>query len=196
MAISLDLSGVQSTFEAIPAGKYLVTLTSLRNKTSSTGKPMLEWIFTVADSEFRRRKLFVNTILQKEFLWKTKQLLIGLGMTKEELAGNVDIEPAELIGLQAIALVSVRALQDGSNGNHVDNLIQLEPEEHTESGVPEFAMADLAEMNPSPTSGPSITAAARALAQANGIDVSGIVGTGINGTITKSDVEALITTAA
>jgi pyruvate/2-oxoglutarate dehydrogenase complex dihydrolipoamide acyltransferase (E2) component len=40
--------------------------------------------------------------------------------------------------------------------------------------------------------GPTVSDAARKLAEENGIDLSEVMGTGANGSITKSDVEAAI----
>ena len=127
MAISLNLAGVQArSFEALPEGKYLVEVLEVKPKTAaSSGAPMLAWVFRVLEEDYAGRQLFTNTVLTDVSLWKLKGFLIALGYTEEELAGELELDPDELTGLQAIARVKVRDY-NGEARNDVASLEAIE----------------------------------------------------------------------
>jgi hypothetical protein len=123
MAISLNLSGVQArSFEPLPEGKYLVEVLEVKAKiAASSGAPMLAWTFRVLDEDYEGRQLFTNTVLTDNSLWKLKSFLIALGYTEEELNGEIELDPDELVGLQAVARVKTREYQ-GETRNDVNAL--------------------------------------------------------------------------
>jgi hypothetical protein len=80
--MTLDLDGVDETkpdFEPLPPGIYNCEINDCEFRRSKAGNPMLSWQFTVLDGEFENRKLFYQTVLNKESGQKNlKRMLIRL----------------------------------------------------------------------------------------------------------------------
>ena len=120
MAIQLDFTGVEAlNFFPVPPGKYHCTVAGVKPKAASTGSKMLEWVMQVETDEFAGRRLFLNTVLTEKSLWKTKQCLLALGFTEDELEGNFELDPVELVGLECIVVAGVEEYQ-GVERNSVD----------------------------------------------------------------------------
>lgn len=143
-AFSVDFTNVQTLNMApLPAGEYYVQVVACKPKTSSTGKGMLEWQYRVVEGEYENRRVFQNTMMQPENLWKLKQNLIGLGFTEEDLGGNIELNPDELIGLECFAIVTQRDYQ-GQMRNNVDRLISL-AEHQRSNGATEWIPPEVPE---------------------------------------------------
>lgn len=107
MTIALDFTNVQTLGGHIPAGKYLCSIAALKPKKASTGKQMLEWRFQVEEGKYSGRILFLNTILTKDALWRTKEVLIAAGIAPEELEGEFSLNPEEIIGSEVMVAATV-----------------------------------------------------------------------------------------
>ena len=139
MPIVLNLAGVQASqaLTPVPAGQYVVAVNSVKMKTASTGTPMLEWIFAVEEGPYAGRRLFTNTVVGKQdAMWRVKDFLLALGFAPEELEGAVELEPEQLIGLTATAVVNVREY-NGENRNEIKRLI-ANPDEN-DSDMPKWS---------------------------------------------------------
>ncbi|MBT8432006.1 MAG: E3 binding domain-containing protein, partial [Altererythrobacter sp.] len=88
------------------------------------------------------------------------------------------------------ALVSI-AVEEGTENVAVGTVIAVLAEEGEDADAAAAAPASAPTPAPSPSDdGPAATPTARKLAEASGIDLASITGTGPNGKITKGDVEA------
>lgn len=97
--IKLNFRGVETTtFKPWEQGEgHDFTIFNIQQKQSKAGNPMLEFEFKHADSN---RKAWRNFTLTSEALWALKQLLVDLGTDPEELEGEFDFDPKELLGTE------------------------------------------------------------------------------------------------
>lgn len=103
--LNLDFSNVQGN-TILEEGTYNVTLESLEEKTSSTGKPMLQARFR---EEETKTAIFENYVLQENCLFKLKDLLAAAGI---DCGGAVDFDTEELVGLSFKAKITVEDYND------------------------------------------------------------------------------------
>lgn len=103
--MNLDFSNVRGN-DPLPEGTYLLTLEHIEQKTSSTGKAMLQARFR---EEETGTAVFENYLLQENCLWKLKELLSAAGL---ECAGNIDFDPESLVGLQFSAKIVLEDYND------------------------------------------------------------------------------------
>ena len=166
MPIVLNLAGVQASqaLTPVPAGQYVVAVNSVKMKTASTGTPMLEWIFAVEEGPYAGRRLFTNTVVGKQdAMWRVKDFLLALGFAPEELEGAVELEPEQLIGLTATAVVNVREY-NGENRNEIKRLI-ANPDEN-DGGMPKWSEdTETEEDEGAPTKAAPVSAEAAAAAE-------------------------------
>jgi hypothetical protein len=126
--INIDFGEIPE-YEAIPQGTYPVEAVDAEEKTSSTGKQMLVVTFEVSGGEHAGRKIYHNIMLEAsepEKLWRTKKdLKVLLGLGDDE--GLVSFAPADVIGAQAMALVTQRVwkVEDGGDGEARPNIKKL-----------------------------------------------------------------------
>lgn len=117
--IVLNLAGVKTTFEPVPAGNYDVSIVKAESTLAkSSGKPMIAVQYRIGDGEHEGRVLFDNFSLQPQALWKLKTLLEALewGGTEED---GLEFHPDELIGAQLTVAVAVEPGQRGDMRNVV-----------------------------------------------------------------------------
>ena len=110
--LNLDFSSVQSNNVLLDEGMYNLTLESIEEKTSSTGKQMLLVRFR---EETTQTALFENYVLTENCLWKLKELLSAAGL---ECSGAVDLDTDELIGL----MFKAKVVQDDYNDSKVNRI--------------------------------------------------------------------------
>lgn len=101
--MNLNFSEVKPR-EALPEGLYVLIIEKVEEKTSSTGKPMLNVRFREQETE---NVLFTNFILLPENLWYLQQLLNALGMDATQDMDSDDLI-SELIGAEVKAKVTQR----------------------------------------------------------------------------------------
>src|SRR5215467_80507 len=118
-------------FEALPAGRYVLKVTDYEmRETKGDGKlgkgvPMINWEFTVLnDDQYKGRKLWMNTVIHETTLFSLKGLLRATGaFTEEDLRGEIDFEPDEVVGAEVIGVVSQREY----NGDKVNDVKRVKP---------------------------------------------------------------------
>lgn len=125
MPINLDMTGVKTTFEPLPPGNYHVVVDEVEETVAKTGNPMLKITLSVLGKENEGRKLFMNCVLVPQSLWVLKQTLLALGWPEDELEAEITLEPADLLDLEAIAVVSQHTFQ-GKVQNSVEQLVSLD----------------------------------------------------------------------
>lgn len=106
MPITVNLKGVQTELEVVPAGVYESTVASVTEATSKAGNPMLSVKLRIdAPEDFAGRMLFDNFSLLPQALWRLKRWLLDLGYDPDELEGQIELEPEELVGLEVDVVV-------------------------------------------------------------------------------------------
>lgn len=88
---TIDFSKVQDSFEPIPEGTYEGVLTEWEQRTSKNGDPYIACTFTMA-GDYEGRKVWHNFSLLPQSLWALKSALVAMGVDRNELAGEIDIE--------------------------------------------------------------------------------------------------------
>jgi Protein of unknown function (DUF669) len=132
------------SFEALPAGRYRVKISDYELKeTKNDGKlpkgtPMINWEFTVVsdikgDDKYANRKLWMNTVIHERTLFSLKALLRASGAyTDEDLAGELDFEPDEVLEAEVIAVVAQREY-NGDMTNDVKRIKSLSDSDREDS---------------------------------------------------------------
>lgn len=109
--MNLDFSNVRGS-EVLEEGIYNVTIESVEEKTSSSGKPMLLVRFR---EETTKTAIFENYVLQENCLWKLKELLSAAGI---ECDGAIDFDTDDLVGL----VFKAKIVKDSYNDNTVNRI--------------------------------------------------------------------------
>lgn len=118
--INVNLAGVKTELEAVPAGTYEAVVASAQvTEAKSSGKPMLSVKLRIeAPEELNGRMLFDNFSLQSQALWKLKRWLLALGYEPDELETNLELDPEELVG-QTCYPVVVNEMYQGQERSRV-----------------------------------------------------------------------------
>lgn len=103
--INLDFSNVRGS-EVLEEGIYNLTIESIEEKVSSTGKNMLLIRFR---EENTKTAIFENYVLQENCLFKLKELLSAAGM---DCDGVCDLDTDLLIGMTFKAKVTKEQYND------------------------------------------------------------------------------------
>jgi len=126
--VTVDFSDVQE-FEPLGKGEYPVVVSKVEFREPQTEDkyPYLNWELDVTDSENKGRKLWFITSLAPRALFRMKEVFENLGLPSD--AVNIDydeesmlVTEPELVGLPAIAVVSVR-MYEGRSQDSVDTLL-------------------------------------------------------------------------
>lgn len=138
--ITIDLTGVQTELEALEPGNYPVQLGDIERRIASTGSPMLVFIWTVTEpEEAAGRKLYQNHVLLKQSLWTLKRTLLALGADRDDLEGELQFDPGDWIGEEALAVVT-RELRKGPQDeeaiprNNIERILPTGAQVATASG--------------------------------------------------------------
>jgi hypothetical protein len=95
--IKVDFSEVESQDFSLPNGPYILAVTSVEKKRSeSSGNDYLAWEYKVSEGKHKGKKVWDNTSLQPQALWRLRNLLEAMGMEIED--GEMDIDLDELAG--------------------------------------------------------------------------------------------------
>ena len=103
--MKLNFSDIENTsFDALPAGTYLAKLTDgvIREAGPSSKNPgseYINWEFTVQGGPSEGRRIWTNTSLLPQTLFRLKELLVATGRFEgAQLDNELDFEIADLIG--------------------------------------------------------------------------------------------------
>jgi len=138
MPIRMDLTGVEAggDFEPIPNGAYPCTVFDVEQRTGKdSGQPYLSVQFKVQGGEYDGRRLWSNYSLQQQSLWAIKGLLITLGWSEEQLAGQFEFEPTELMGKACVVVATVGDYQ-GKATNNVDRVLPADAQTGPAAAAP------------------------------------------------------------
>ncbi len=123
MGIKLDFTSTENNeYGVLPEGWYDCTISNADVKISPTsGGKYVAWTFKVFEPpEYKNRKLFLNTSLQPQALWKLKELLNAVGIN---VNGVYEFDPDDIIG----SIVKVYAIESNYRGKDVNKVDQILP---------------------------------------------------------------------
>ena len=112
--LNLDFSNVAGG-KLLDEGTYAVTIESVEEKVSASGKNMLLVRFRENDTQ---TAIFENYVLQENCLWKLKELLLAAGIDCE---GITDFDTEDLVGLTFTAKI----VQDDYNDSKVNRIKKI-----------------------------------------------------------------------
>jgi len=93
--INLDLSGVND--EVVPEGWHTARIFNIESVTSENGNAMLKVQSKIEGGPYNGRSLFDNWMLETDAVFRTKQVLVRLGlMAKEDK--TITFKTEDLIG--------------------------------------------------------------------------------------------------
>lgn len=128
MPINLDMTGVKTSFEPLPVGNYPVVVEDSEEGVSKKGNDMITLTLSVTSEEYEGRKLFLHLVVLENTLWKIKETMLALGWSEDELDGPMELDAADFLNLEAIAVVTQDTWQ-GKVVNRVDQLVSFDDAE-------------------------------------------------------------------
>lgn len=134
--IKVDFTGVDVGGRVVPPGEYVAAVENVKHETSSkSNKPFLGWELKIVEGDSKGAKLFHNTSLQPQALWKLRQMLEALGVETEE--GAMSLNLTEYVGLQLGVEVDNEEY-DGKTRTRVVDVFSLDdPDEDEDDGKDE-----------------------------------------------------------
>ena len=132
--IKVDFSEVESQDFSLPNGPYILAVSSVEKKRSeSSGNDYLSWEYKVAEGKHKGKKVWDNTSLQPQALWRLRNLLEAMGMEIED--GEMDIDLDDLAG-ELVGVEIENEKYQGKNKARIINFLEvseLEGEEEEEA---------------------------------------------------------------
>lgn len=122
MAINIDMTGVQTSPTPLPPGYYQAEVVQCEVKKSAAGNDYISWGFNITEGDYAGRKAWHNSSLLPQALWSFKKVLIALGFPKEDLAGEIQFDPAAVLQ-QPCTLVVVEDEWQGETKGRVDKVL-------------------------------------------------------------------------
>jgi hypothetical protein len=120
----INFEGVQSSnFEQIPAGIYPATVFSIEYKKARdkpNGVGYYEWQFAIQSDDHKSRRLWMNTSLEPQALWKLKDTIEAFGSKVPD--GEFEFEPEGFFGKPCMIKVTT-ATYNGKDTNNVDDVL-------------------------------------------------------------------------
>lgn len=163
-SLKVDFSGVESSDFSMPNGPYVLAVTSVElKKSNNSGETYLAWEYKVAEGEHKGKKVWDNTSLQPQALWRLRNLLEAFGYEVNDGEVDLDLESFEneLVGAEIenekfkgkdkpriVAFSSVNGLDKGAaaaNDDDEEEEPEPEPEKTTrrkKPAAPSFAKGD------------------------------------------------------
>lgn len=104
-----------SGFTAIEEGTYEARLTGVTAKNAkSSGNPMWVWELEIVEAPYRGRKLWVNTVLTDNAMWKVGEMFAAFGV-------DTDTDTDELVGDHCLVDVVQRVIEGGARAGQTGN---------------------------------------------------------------------------
>jgi hypothetical protein len=129
-ALKVDFTGVEAGggFN-IPDGQYVLAVTGVtQKKGAESGNPYLSWEFKVDSGKYKNRKIWDNTSLQPQALWKLRGLLECMGLDVED--GEFEIDLGDLEG----ELVGAEIVNEKYEGKDKPKVANYMPAEDVDDG--------------------------------------------------------------
>jgi hypothetical protein len=144
----INLTDVEDrSFEAIPSSRYVLKVASYEMREVKNdgkvpkGTPMINWEFNVisdaktGDTKYENRKLWMNSIIHEKTMPMLKSFLRATGLFEnEQLAGEIDFEPEDVIGSLMVGVVAQREY-NGDITNDIKRVVPLSDAEREEASL-------------------------------------------------------------
>lgn len=104
-SLKVDFTGVETGGFDVPDGLYVLAVSTVTQKKSQgAGNLYLSWEFKVDEGKYKGRKVWDNTSLQPQALWKLRGLFENMGMDVEDGEFEVDLEElqGQLVGAEVV----------------------------------------------------------------------------------------------
>lgn len=96
-SVKVNFDDVESSDFSIPNGSYVLTVTGVEKKKSEqSGNEYLAWEFKIAEGKHKGKKVWDNTSLQPQALWRLRGLLEAMQVDISE--GEFELELDEFDG--------------------------------------------------------------------------------------------------
>ena len=122
MPITINMTGVKMVPTPLPPGYYQAEVVQCEIKKSQAGNDYVSWGFQITEGEYSGRKAWHNSSLLPQSLWSFKKTLVALGFPKEDLAGEIQFDPAATLAAQC-TLVVVEDEYQGETKGRVDKVL-------------------------------------------------------------------------
>lgn len=114
-----------SSFDVLPEGPYVAKLRDVKTDGQGKAGPYWTWEFEITDGDHKGRRLWVNTSLAENALWKMKEVFDAMGYT-------TDSDTDEMIGEKVKLHVTQRVIDGGARkgemGNNVERVATYDPD--------------------------------------------------------------------
>lgn len=117
-SLSVNFKGVDGKRSLLPEDDYLVEVEEATEGESSSGNPMITFVFAVSEGKHKGAKLWLYCPLEEKSLWKLRGVLEALG--EEVPDDEMDIELDDLIGKELMAVVSHESYDGAKRAKLVD----------------------------------------------------------------------------
>jgi hypothetical protein len=104
-SVKVDFTGVEVNSFDVPDGPYVFNVAAVTQKKSQeSGQFYLSWELKVDDGPYKGRKVWDNTSLQPQALWKLRGMLEAMGMDIEDGEFEIDLEEmqGQLVGGEVV----------------------------------------------------------------------------------------------
>jgi len=100
--LSINFAGVESGGgRAVPDGTYTLEVEKVTEEESSESNPYLKWIYFVTEGDCKGAKVYDNTSLQPQSLWRLKTLLECFGVDVPDSSLSLDLSEMVRLTVQA-----------------------------------------------------------------------------------------------
>lgn len=137
MGIKVNLAGVEMrSFEPLPLDQVIAKVDDVvyTEKSKRSGEPKVQFVMTVVrDLKGNpipgNRKLFYEVSLAETSLWNVKRTLVALGDAPEDLEGEIDIEKADYVNRETVAVLYIDDSEaaKGATGKPKQKVRRLQP---------------------------------------------------------------------
>lgn len=138
MGIKVDFSNAGGSFEILEAGIYPVVVTNIEIRDSKSSEFQYANVeLVVNDGPRDGYKLWTMVSFNPKAAFKLKEFLIAVGVSKEDLTGEADIEIEDYVG----AGLEVSVISENYNGklvNRVKEYISLSSGKDKDSSGPKI----------------------------------------------------------
>lgn len=114
-ATAAKAAAESSGFTAIDEGTYEARLTGVVAKNAkSSGNPMWVWELEIVEPPYRGRKLWVNTVLTDNAMWKVGEMFAAFN-------ADTNADTDELVGDHCLVDVVQRVMEGGARAGQTGN---------------------------------------------------------------------------
>lgn len=139
----IDFTDVEAGgFDPVPRGRYIVQVEEAEIRDGNKA-PYLNIQFNIiGPAEYEGRKLFDILSFSPKALFRLKRFYIAAGATKEQLAGQFEVDPDDLIDVVVGAAVKIEKSEEYGDRNRINTFFTAEVEAPAEENLAEITSSD------------------------------------------------------